>query len=60
MDTVDPTSCEIRPNWMMLQRDDGGRIDECPARRTLPHEATRPVHSAAVDVQSSSGTLRSQ
>ena len=37
MDTVDPTSCAIRPNWMMLQREDGGRIDECPA----PNTATR-------------------
>lgn len=59
MDTVDPTSCAIRPNWMMLQREDGGRIDECPAPNTATR-GTRPVRSAGVDVQSRSGTLRSQ
>src|SRR4051812_44102242 len=58
MDTVEPTSCAIRPNWMMLQRDDGGGLDECPARRTLPYHATRPLRSAGLAVQSSSGTLR--
>src|SRR5258705_10488607 len=39
MDRVDPTSCAIRPYRMML-KDGGGRIDQCPARRTLQGNAT--------------------